>query len=118
MTNSMKLLTTLMAIFCLSSFTVKNPSDFIGTFGVSGSDPSQIKLIINSDNTFYYQDFSVSDKKISVNGHWTLKGEKVLLISNESNIKFHNAWSFTKNGQVAKSQKGLCFYRLCKIDGK
>jgi hypothetical protein len=118
MTNAIKLLTTLMAIIFLSSFTVKNPNEFIGTFGVSASDPSQIKLTINSDHTFYYQDFSVSDQKIVVNGHWALKGKKVLLRSNDSNVKFHNAWSFTENGQVAKSRKGLCTYRLCKIDGK
>lgn len=118
MTNSIKLLTTLMTIIFLSSFTVKNSNEFIGTFGVSSSDPSQIKLTINSDHTFYYQDFSVSDKKIVVYGDWTLKGKKVLLKSKDSNVKFHNAWSFTENGQVAKSRKGLCFYRLCRIDIK
>lgn len=107
-----------MAIIFLSSFSVKNSNEFIGTFGVSTSDPSQIKLTINSDHTFYYQDFSVSDKKIVVNGHWTLKGKKVLLSSNDSNVQFHSTWTFTENGQVAKSRKGLCFYRLCKIDGK
>lgn len=118
MTNAIKLLTTFMAIIFLSSFTVKNSNEFFGTFGVSGSDPSQIKLTINSDHTFYYQDFSVSDQKIVVNGHWIIKGKKVLLRSKDSKIRFHNAWSFTENGQVAKSRKGLSFYRLCRIDGK
>ncbi|MGZ5280639.1 MAG: hypothetical protein ACXWEY_00010 [Bacteroidia bacterium] len=118
MTNSIKFLTTLMAIIFLSSFTVKNSNEFMGTFGVSASDPSQIKLTINSNYTFSYQDFSVSNKKIVVNGYWALKGKKVLLRSNDSNVKFHNIWSFAENGQVAKSRKGLCFYRLCKIDEK
>lgn len=116
MKNPIKILTILMAIILLSSFNVKNSNGFIGTFGVSASDPSQIKLTINSDHTFSYQDFSVSNKKIVVNGNWKLKGKKVLLVSNDSNVKFHNAWSFTEDGQVAKSRNGLCFYRLCKLN--
>ena len=68
MKNSIKFLTVFMAIILLSSFNFKNSNGFIGTFGVSASDPSQIKLTINSDHTFSYQDFSVSNKKIVVNG--------------------------------------------------
>ena len=116
MKNSIKCLTILMAIILLSSFNSKKSNEFIGTFGVSASAPSQIKLTINSDHTFSYQDFSVSNKKIVVNGNWKLKGKKVLLVSNDSKVKFHNAWSFTENGQVAKSRNGLCFYRLCKLN--
>jgi len=117
MTKSIKFLTTLMTIIFLSSFTDKNPNEFIGTYGVSASDPSQIKLTINSDNTFYYQDFSIADKKIVIKGNWTLKGKKVFLKDNGTNEKFHNVWTILENGQVAKSHKGLTFYRLCKIDG-
>lgn len=117
MTKSIKFLTTLMTIIFLSSFTDKNLNEFIGTYGVSASDPSQIKLTINSDNTFYYQDFSIPDKKIVIKGNWTLKGKKVFLRDNSSNVKFHNVWTILENGQVAKSHKGLTFYRLCKIDG-
>lgn len=112
----MRLLTTLMAIILLSSFTDKNANEFIGTFGVSASDPAQIKLTINSDHTFYYQDFSISQNKIEVKGDWTSKGNKVTLKSNDPRVKFHDVWSITNNGQVAKSHKGLSFYRLCKIE--
>jgi hypothetical protein len=117
MTKSIKFLTTLVAIIFLSSFTDKNPNAFWGSYGVSATDPSQIKLTINSDNTFYYQDFSIPAKKIEVTGNWTLKGNKVFLIENNGNKKFHNVWTIIENGQVAKSHKGLLFYRLCKING-
>lgn len=102
----------------MCSFSGKNATGFIGTYGVSPSDPAQIKLIINSDHTFYYQDFSVSDKKIKVKGNWTLKGRKVILKDENSQNGFHSVWTFLDNGQVAKSRKGLCFYRLCKIEGE
>lgn len=113
MTKTIKFLTTLMTIIFLSSFTNKSSNEFIGTYGVSASDASQIKLIINADHTFYYQDFSISDKKIATKGSWTLRGNKVVLKNN--GLKFHNVWTFEKNGEVAKSRKGLSFYRLCKI---
>ncbi|WP_317899776.1 hypothetical protein [Aurantibacillus circumpalustris] len=98
----------------MSSFANEHSNEFIGTYGVSSSDPSQIKLTINSDHTFYYQDFSVSDKKIIMKGNWTLKGQKVILNGNNSEKNFHHVWHFVENGQVAKSRKGLTFYRLCK----
>ena len=101
----------------MSSFSDKTSGEFIGTYGVSPSDPAQIKLTINSDHTFYYQDFSVGDKKIVVEGNWSLKGGKVVLNDKDSGKKFHNVWSFVENGQVAKSRRGITFYRLCKIDG-
>lgn len=113
MTKTIKFLTTLMTIIFLSSFTNKSSNDFIGTYGVSADDASQIKLIINADHTFYYQDFSISDKKIATKGSWTLRGNKVVLKNN--GLKFHNVWTFEKNGEVAKSRKGLSFYKLCKI---
>jgi hypothetical protein len=98
----------------MSSFTKKNDKQFIGTYSVSESDPAQIKLIINSDHTYYYQDFSISDNKIVTKGNWTLRGNKVVL--NDSDIKFHDVWTFDKNGEVAKSRKGLTYYRLGKIE--
>jgi hypothetical protein len=117
MTKTIKFLTTLLAIILLSSFTDKNSDEFIGTFSVPSSNPSQIKLTIHSDHTYYYQDFSIPDKKIAVKGTWKQKGRRIILEENNSANKFHNVWTFVENGQVAKSRKGLTFYRLCKIDG-
>ena len=117
MLQTMKFLTGLLAIIFLTSFTDKNTNEFIGTYGVSASDPSQIKLTINSDNTFYYQDFSAPDKKIIIKGNWTIKGKKVLLKDNGTNGKFHDVWTILEDGKVAKSRKGLTYYRLCRIDG-
>jgi hypothetical protein len=116
MIKTTRLLTAGMAILLMSSFTNKNANKFIGTYGVSESDHSQITLTIQADHTFYYQDFSTPDKKIVVKGSWTLKGQKVILEDNSSGIKFHDVWTFEKEGQVAKSRKGLSFYRLCKIE--
>ncbi len=117
MIKATKLLTALMTIILLSSFTTKNANDFIGTYGVSASDPAQITLTIHADHTFSYQDFSTPDQKITVKGNWTLKGQKVILQdTNSADTKFYNVWSFVENGQVAKSRRGLSFYRLCRID--
>jgi hypothetical protein len=52
-------LTLILSIFILSSFiTTKTNNNFIGTFGVSAADPSQIKLSINADNTVTCQELS------------------------------------------------------------
>jgi hypothetical protein len=117
MKKTIKNLIALVTIILMSSFINTNAHKFIGTYGVSASDPAQIKLTINPDHTFYYQDFSVPDKKIIINGNWTLKGKKVILTNNRPEKRFHNVWTFTENGQVAKSRKGFTFYRLGKVHG-
>jgi hypothetical protein len=116
MKTAIKTLTLLTLVILMSSFANTSVNQFIGTYGVSVNDPSEIKLTINADKTFYYQDFSVSYKKIVTNGSWTLKGNKLVLKDNGAEQKFHDVWTFDKNGQVAKSRKGLAFYRLTKID--
>ena len=116
MKNPTQSLSYLLLFLLVSSFTSKNPSDFIGTYGVSDADPSQIQLSIYADSSFYYQDFSVPDKKIMVSGTWTLRGNTVQLQASNTDVKFHKAWTFAENGKVAKSRKGMCFYRLCKKD--
>ena len=98
----------------MTSFT--NADKFIGKFGVSVSDPSQIELTINSDHTFFYQDLPISDKKIVINGAWTTKWGKVYFEDNNLSKKFHNIWTFFDNGQIAKSCKGFTFCILSKID--
>ena len=107
-------LTLILTLLILSSFTTTNT--FIGTFGVSAADPSQIKLSINADNTFSYQDLSVLGKAINVKGTWTMKGKKVILKSDDATAKFHSVWSFDEAGKVARSRRGLCYYRLCKLE--
>jgi hypothetical protein len=116
MNKAIKFLAISVTIVFLSSFIEINKNEIFGTYGVSNSDPSQIKLTINSDNTFYYQDFSMPENKIAESGNWSIKGKRVYLKSNKSNVKFHNVWTISENGQVAKSNRGLTFYRLCKIN--
>jgi hypothetical protein len=118
MTNTIRFMAVLMTIIFLSSFTNKNPNEFIGTYGVTESDPSQIKLTIRADNTFYYQDFSIPAKKIVIKGNWILKGKKVFLKDKSFYKNFHNVWTILENGKVAKSRNGLSFYKLHKIDGE
>lgn len=98
----------------LSSFVIKADDRFIGTYGVSASDPSQIELTIHADHTFYYQDFSDPNNKIVAEGTWTMKGNKVVLHDNNTDLKYHNVWAFDESGKVAKSRKGLAFYSLIK----
>lgn len=112
---ALKTLSVIVTAFLLISFTDVTSNNFIGTYGVSGSDPSDIKLTIHADHTYTYQDFSDSKNTISVSGNWTIKGKKVLLENSDPGKKFHTVWSFTDNGQVAKSRKGLLFYRLCRL---
>lgn len=116
MKRSLNILTILAFTIFLSSFTGKPADQFVGTYGVSSSDPSQIKLILHSDQTFYYQDFSISDRKIIARGSWTSEGKKVVLKDIDSDQQFHDVWTFENNGQVAKSRRGLTFYRLAKMN--
>ncbi len=102
-------------LFLFFGFTVENEAPLIGTYGVSVNDPAQIKLRLNADHTFYYQDFSVSEKRIAVNGTWVYNGKKLFLKTEDHTIRFHKTWTFAESGKVAKSRKGLTFYRLCKV---
>jgi len=117
MKTTFKTLAALALIFSLASFKDKGKREFIGTFGVAASDPAQIKLTINSDQTFYYQDFSDPNKKDVIQGTWTADGDKLKLKSNDADQNFRSIWTITENGDVAKSRKGLSYYRLCKING-
>jgi hypothetical protein len=114
MKTSIKILTAMVAIILVSSFKKSHTTNFIGSYGVSSTNHTLIKLTINQDGTFYYHDYSNLKKKIIVIGNWTVKYSKVVLKGNDNYTKFHNVWSFNENGQVAKSRKGLNYYRLCK----
>ena len=114
MKHIFRFLTTLTIIVLLSSFTTTRT--FTGTYGVSSADPSQIKLSIQADHTFTYQDFSVAGNTIEVKGTWSMKGKKVVLKSDDATAKFHRVWSFDEGGKIARSRRGLCWYRLCKLE--
>ncbi len=109
-----KLSLTIITSILLCSFTPGEPEQFLGTYGVSELDPSDIRLTIQSDHTFYYQDYSNPEHKIVRSGTWTLKGKHVVLKDKANIKKFHDVWKFSHHGQVAKSRKGITFYRLCK----
>jgi hypothetical protein len=100
----------------MSSSFVEKPSSFVGTYGVSVTEASMIQLIIHPDQTFEYFDQSIPNEPIHRAGSWAAKGDKVILTDNSSDQAFRDVWTFTENGQIAKSRKGLNFYRLCKIE--
>ncbi len=110
---------TLIALLALTlSFAFSNPANdgLDVVYGVSNSDPSQIKLTLKPDFTFEYQDFSVAENKINVHGTYLVKNNKVQLLSNKGEGKFHSNWRITEKGTAAKSRKGLTFYTLRKIE--
>jgi hypothetical protein len=114
MTETFKTLTLFISVLLLSSFAKKHTDTIIGTYSTSIADPSQIKLIINSDHTFYYQDFSIAANRIKCSGIWEQRNAKVFLIDEKNKGKFHAVWTFQNNGEIAKSRKGFTFYSLTK----
>lgn len=98
-----------------TSFSKLDNEYFVGTYGISPTNNSLIKLSIHSDFTFTYQDLTNPKNVIDVQGMWIKKGNRIVLKSSGLNDKFHNVWKFHNNGLVAKSRKGFTFYRLCKI---
>ncbi|MCC7298661.1 MAG: hypothetical protein IT244_10045 [Bacteroidia bacterium] len=110
--KSIKTLALLASFALLSAFSKHTANNFIGTFSSSASDPAQIKLTLNADFSYQYQDYSDTKNKINSSGTYALKGNKVVLENLGS--AFHTVWTFDKNGTAAKSRKGLSFYRLCK----
>ncbi len=114
MTNFTKLLLITFLLSTSFAFTDNADNKIIGTYGVSENDPSQIELIINDDYSFTYQDFSNSKQKIQVYGTWKLKNNAIILHSNQADAQFHNKWRISEDGHIAKSRKGLTFYKLCR----
>lgn len=104
----------IVLITLISSFTTSKSEPCIGVYGVSESDPSAIRLELQADNTFSYQDFSISDAKVKVTGTWKQQGNQVRLQS-ATDQKFHHKWHLEKAGNVIKSRKGMTFLTLCRI---
>lgn len=115
MKTTILLLVTLFTFLLGSSFTAPPIPSFVGTYGVSKSDPSHIQLTIHADHTFLYQDFSVPTNKIRVEGQWSERRGKIVLTASAKVSTFHAIWSFDEKGQIAKSRRGLSFYRLQRI---
>ena len=102
-------------LFVFMSFTKAPNADFIGTYGVSDSNPNKIELTLNADQTFSYKDFSNAEKQIDVQGNWELKNNVVTLKNYTSDFSFHHKWKIKMDGKVAKSRKGMTFYTLVKL---
>lgn len=98
----------------LFAFTPKKQASFVGTYGVSASNPAQISLSIFANQTYYYQDFSVPNQKIISRGKWVQTRNTLTLQDENGQKNFHRVWKFNPETKLAKSRKGLCFYSLCK----
>ena len=114
MTKTINTLALVVTLVLMTSVTNKQADFFIGTYSTTAADPSQIKLIINSDHTFYYQDFSIAANRIKCSGIWEQRNAKVFLIDEKNKGKFHAVWTFQNNREIAKSRKGFTFYCLTK----
>ncbi len=115
MNRSIKSLTSALAITISLAFTSGIDEGVDITYGVSESDPSGIELHLTKNFEFTYQDFSNPDDKIQVQGTYTMKNEKIELVSDTDEVKFHNKWTLSDSRMKAKSRKGISFYSLHKL---
>ena len=113
MKSTIKASFLIFTAFFLFSFTQNSVLDYVGTYGVTDNDPSQIELVLNKDFTFTYTDLSSSSRPIKAKGKWILKNKRVYLL-NRTDFVFHTKWKFSKDGKTAKSRKGLTYYSLAK----
>lgn len=115
MKNALRSTILLLCVFMLASFSSKSESDVSGVYGVCGVEVTIVELSLNADHTYSYIDRSNSLAPIELTGTWEEKGNHIELSSN-SDHKFHNKWKISNDGTVAKSRKGMSFYRLGRID--
>lgn len=100
------------SIFALSSNAEEVSENSSRIFGVAKDDPSQIQLKLNDDMSFKYQDLSSSKSPIKVSGVYQIKANRVILLTENIELKFHDHWRIQKEGNRAHSRKALCFYSL------
>ncbi len=106
-----------LSAFLFTSFAFKNApgSEIYGTYGISKNDKAKVGLTIKEDKTFSYRYYSGMNKLTEAQGKWEMKNGKVILTDFPSDLSFHTKWKITDNGMVAKSRKGLNFYRFVKL---
>ena len=83
-----------------------------GIYGVC-SDSGTVELQLNPDGTYHYMDRSDSKALVDVQGTWVANNKKIYLKNND-HLQFHRKWHISSDGNVAKSRKGMAFYRLVK----
>lgn len=84
------------------------------SYGVSSSNPAQILLELHDDLSFTYQDLSVAERPVRVEGVYTLRGKRIVLEAHDTQIRFHDHWRMTDEGNAIKSRLGMNFYTLRK----
>ena len=108
--------TSLSALLFIITLAFKGPevAKISGTYGVSEDNPAQIKLILNEDYTYTYQDYSRPANKIELSGKWELKKDRTVFLISDKEKSFHQKWKISEDGQTAKSRNRLSFYTLRK----
>ena len=114
----MKLLSALTILFFLSTAFRNDPKSGIEvTYGVCNAENPSVLLQLHEDLSFEYIDLSSGDKPIKVFGHYKWVKNSIQLETTDTTISFHHKWKLSEEGKVAKSRKGLSYYRLVKVDG-
>jgi len=108
----MKIFRTILVLALLGLSTSSFSQTLLpGTYG-SCLESNTIKLVLNDDGTFTYQDYSNPKNQIDITGKWeNSRGRRVVLLGHDG-LKFHKNWKIEKDGIAAKSRHGLTFYRL------
>jgi hypothetical protein len=94
------------------------PSGIFGVCGCSSGENNKaglIELTLNADSTFRYIDNSRPSHPLLLEGKWTMKKNKVSLLSSDHRKSFHRKWKYSSNGQCIKSRYGLNFRSICLI---
>ena len=114
----MKFLKTIFfSAFLITAFAFKNPSgsEIYGAYGISKKDSANVGLTIKEDKTFSYRYYSEKNELTETQGEWEMKNGMIILKNYPPDLSFHTKWKITDNGTVAKSRKGLNFYRFIKL---
>ena len=101
-----------MVIGLSFSFSKVDKEGISQTYRVLEQEPSPVELKLNKDFTFQYTDYAIKEHNAIIRGTYLIKGRNVMLQAENSTIRFHDRWKISEDGNIAKSRKGLSFYRL------
>lgn len=110
--KSTKMTLKLFGLLLLMSFTFSNndlEKNIVGVYG----EANMLELTLNNDHTFHYVQFK-NNKKIEVNGNWTLTNNNLNLVDQSNKKQFLNLWTVENNGASLKMKKRMTTYTIIK----
>lgn len=105
------LIASVVCAMILTSFSFTNDEQAVGKYGINGINGPEI--ILNTDHTFSYKDFTNENKRIDTQGKWEYKNGLVILKDYESKNKIVDKWNLVREGKCLKGRKAMTFYTLC-----